>query len=26
MLTADATSPGPQQPPLPITENNLITA
>ncbi len=25
MLTADSTSPGPQQPPLPITENNLIT-
>jgi hypothetical protein len=26
MLTADSTSPGPQQPPLPITESNLITA
>jgi hypothetical protein len=26
MLTADSTSPRAQQPPLPITENNLITA
>ena len=26
MLPADSTSPGPQQPPLPITKNNPITA
>lgn len=26
LLTADSTSPGPHQPPLPLTENNQITA